>query len=81
MTDQTSRAALENEVAALKLEIAQKEEQLSQQRRQEHSQAAPSKGKGKAPLDLDLVAGELGQEDWTINERGEVRPPFFSSLL
>ncbi|GAA5961414.1 hypothetical protein JCM8115_003440 [Rhodotorula mucilaginosa] len=64
---------LEKEVAALKLEIAQKEEQLSQQRRQENGQATGARGgKGKAPLDLDLVSGELGQEDWTINERGEV---------
>ena len=83
-TDQTrqkqlAHAALEKEVAALKLEIAQKEEQLSQQRRQENGQATGARGgKGKAPLDLDLVSGELGQEDWTINERGEVRfpPPF-----
>lgn len=75
----TRVAALETEAGALKLEIAQKEEQLLQQRRQENNQAAGAKGKGKgkgkaSPLDLDLVSGELGQEDWTINERGEVRP-------
>ncbi|GAA5880512.1 hypothetical protein JCM3774_000633 [Rhodotorula dairenensis] len=62
------RQALEQEVAALEREIAQKEEALRQARHDERRRA--DKGKGKA---LDLVAGDLGaEEDWTINERGEV---------
>lgn len=62
--------ALEQEVAALERDIAQQEEQLRQARHDERHNRE-GKGKGKA---LDLVAGDLGdEEDWTVNERGEVR--------
>lgn len=57
------RADLEAHVAALEKEIATKEEELRQKRLNERK-----KGKGKA---ADLVGGDMGEEDWTINERGE----------
>lgn len=59
-----TRADLEARVAALENEIATKEEELRQKRLNERK-----KGKGKA---ADLVGGDMGEEDWTINERGEV---------
>ncbi|POY76868.1 hypothetical protein BMF94_0120 [Rhodotorula taiwanensis] len=58
------RTDLEARVAALENEIATKEEELRQKRLNERK-----KGKGKA---ADLVGGDMGEEDWTINERGEV---------
>lgn len=67
---------LEAKAASLRKEIAEKEAELSKKREEERK-------KGEA----GLAGADLGDEDWTINERGEVRRdtpaklslPYFSS--
>ncbi|GAA6020022.1 hypothetical protein JCM8202_004957 [Rhodotorula sphaerocarpa] len=57
---------LEAEIAALERDIATKEDELKQKRQEDRRNG---KGKGKA---IDMSGGDMGEQDWTINERGEV---------
>ncbi|GAA6027933.1 hypothetical protein JCM8097_001788 [Rhodosporidiobolus ruineniae] len=60
------QADLENRAAALEKEIAEKERQLKEKREQERIK------KEQQGAEAATAAGELGDEDWSVNERGEL---------